>query len=144
MGHAHLDNLLNFFIRRLYAKGKLSIAEAQIAASKAGETLHASEGEHSEDYMIRMGLEDVVSFLSAEQGSRWAPDRPGPVIEPVSLTEEQRRILVEWKTDVMDWDCGEDGNGSQYGILDSIEWKFAKGWRKRYPKGIPQIGTVTH
>jgi hypothetical protein len=145
MGHAHLDNLLNFFVRRLYAKGKLSIADAQTAASQAGETLHASEGEHTDPCTIRMGFGDVVNFLAAEQGSRWAPDRPGPVIEPVSLTDEQKRILIEWDTDdQMDWDCGEDGNGGQYGIFDSIEWKFAKGWRRRYPDGIPQIGTVTH
>jgi len=145
MGHAHLDNLCTFFIRRLYAKGKLSIADAQIAASKAGEQLHASEGSYSDPLNIRMGLGDVVTFLAAEQGSRWAPDRPGPIIEPVSLTDEERRILDEWDTgDMGDWDGGVDGNGGQYGVLDSIKWKFAKGWRNRYPDGIPQIGTVTH
>jgi hypothetical protein len=152
MGHAHLDNLEVFFVRRLYAKGKLSIRAAQEAASKAHETLRASEGEYTEDYMIRMGLEDVVYFLAVLYNpprlfKRGKAKSLGPIIEPVEpLTEEQQAILDEWRADVAycDWGCGEDGNGGQYGILDSILWKFGPGWRKQYPDGIPAIGTVTH
>jgi hypothetical protein len=45
MGHANLNNISDFFIRRLYAKGTLSIRACVEGLIARGETLHASEGE---------------------------------------------------------------------------------------------------
>ena len=64
MGHAYLANICNFFITRLYAKGKLSTTECIEGLQKKGETLHAAEGEYEDDYMLAMGLWDVISFLT--------------------------------------------------------------------------------
>ena len=144
MGHAHLSNLSTFFVRRLYAKGRLTIAAAQEAASTAGETVHASEGSYDDPCMIRMGLGDVIGFLS-NANPNLPPRMRTPVIEPVSLTPEQAKVLAEFQSPgCLEWSGGDDGNGGEYGVFDSIEWKFAKGWRAEYPDGIPVLGSVTH
>lgn len=113
-----------------------------------GEALQASEGAYEGEEgrpMICMGLEEVAGFLLAEH--RFTPrSKPMPVIEAVDMTEEQEKIFHEWKDpngDIMNWDCGDDGNGGEYGILDSIKFRFAPGWRKRYPE-IPVLGNVTN
>lgn len=152
MGHANLRNISDFFIKRLYAKGKLSIREAIDAMVEKGETLHASEGEYEEPEMLGMGLEEVVNFLRSYDIRREvAPEvrkrvevPDGGIIEPVSLTKEQEKILWQWDNHQSGkWDTGDDGKSGEYGILDSIQWKFAKGWRKVYPD-IPRLGNVTH
>lgn len=165
MGHAYLENISTFFVKRLYAKGRLSVRDCADALQKAGEQLQAAEGKYDEPYMLRMGLEDVVRFLSnahplpdivdriAELGKpakkgkrkRKKTDDETPVIEPVDLTAEQRRILRQWeRNEIDDWDCGDDGDTGEYGIFDSIEWRFGPGWRERYPEGIPTLDHVEH
>lgn len=143
MGHAHVLNLSEAFVRRLYAKGKVSIKEVAEACLQKGETLHASEGEYEEKFMICHGLEDVVLYLLSAH--KFTPrSKPTPVIEPVGMTEEQERIFEEWATDAMfDWDCGDDGESGQYGVLDSIQFRFAPEWRKRYPD-VPLLESVSH
>ncbi len=53
MGHANLSNLSEFFIKRLYAKGVLSIHDCVVAMQAKGVKLHASEGDYEDDYMRR-------------------------------------------------------------------------------------------
>jgi hypothetical protein len=140
VGHANLSNVSDFFVKRLYAKGRLSVKDCSDAMQKAGETIHASEGEHDEPYMLRMGLEDVIRFMLEFDRD----DGPDPIIEPIDPTREQRALLRKWRHgDFSDWDSGDDGEGGEYGAFDAIEWKFAPGWRKRYPK-IPKLRNVTH
>lgn len=146
MGHANLSNICEFFLRRLYAKGKLSIKECTDALVAAGEKLHASECSYEDNCMLAHGLEDVIRYLLTyweNNGSRGRKD--SPVIEPVELSDEQSRILTEWLAEGpgFDWDCGDDGLGGEYGILDSIQWKYCKGWRTRY-KEVELLENVTH
>jgi hypothetical protein len=147
VGHANLSNLSDFFVRRLFAKGKLSVKECSDAMVKAGVTFNASEGRCSEPYMLRLGLEDIISFMLDPEamGYRFRKGQPETaIIEPVGLTERQKELLSEWKRgDASNWDSGDDGDGGEYGEFDAIVWKFAPGWRKLYPD-IPKLGNVTH
>jgi hypothetical protein len=107
MGHANVSNLSEFFIRRLYAKGTLSIAQCVEALLAKGEKLHASEGDYEEDYMLGMGLLDVIHYLTRTDPSQHGysgPQGGGPWIEPVltawwggkqSVTPLTRRMLDE-------------------------------------------------
>lgn len=138
MGHANVKDISEAFIRRLYAKGKTSIAEVADVCVEKGIALHAGEGDYEgEDgrYMICYGLEECVAHLLRPHMPR-PRDRATPVLEPVDLTPEQTEIYNVWvinSDEISDWDIGDNGCGGEYGILDSIQWRFAPGWRKRYP-----------
>jgi hypothetical protein len=105
VGHANLSNISDFFVNRLYAKGALSIADCAAALAAAGETLHASEGEYEDDSMLRMGLVDIVYYLSCTDPTRHGfsgPEGGGPWIVPElsvwlgpkkSVSREARRLL---------------------------------------------------
>lgn len=144
MGHANLDNLSTFFVKRLYAKGKLTVKECVEGLMLKGETLHASEGEYDDDAMLSYGVEQVVRHLldyRENEGSRGSKD--SPVIEPATqLNEEQTRILSEWRTkgEGSNWSADE---GGEFTVLDSIPWKFTKGWRARY-KEVEPLTHVTN
>lgn len=141
MGHANLENLSEVVVRHLYAKGKASIQQMVDFAIKKGETLHASEGQYDQEYMISMGIEEVVSFLSRPHSLNRS--KATPIIEiAYELTPAQTQAYNEWvdadpNRDVSDWD-EED-----YQVFDSIAWQFASGWRKHYAD-IPLLGNVTH
>jgi hypothetical protein len=99
MGHANLENIHRFFVRRIYALGKVSIAQAFIALEKAGETVHSSEGEYEDRAMLGMALAEIVAILS-----EYHPREGGPWIEPVltawhgrrgSVSKTTRRMLDE-------------------------------------------------
>lgn len=85
MGHAHLKNLSEFFVRRLYAKGSMTIQECCTAMLNAGEKLHTSEGEYEDGDMLMMGLADIVHYLTRDDPSKHHYSGPvggGPWIEP--------------------------------------------------------------
>jgi hypothetical protein len=130
MGHANLENLSTLFLNRLYAKGKTSIAQACDVALKKKQYVKASEGVLNDDCDIRNALGMIAAFYL--QDHELERGKEMPVIELAKeLTPEQDKVLQEWlKDDTMDWDCGNDGNGGEYGVFDSIEWKLTKEWRK--------------
>lgn len=128
MGHANVKNLSVFFVRRLYAKGKLSIAKAAKAAIKAGETVHASEGEYDDISTMGMCMSAVVHALASYkedlvEGS-W-----GPIVVPCDLTPRQEELLKMARRRRWDDFSAEDDR-----LYDRIKWKFGPGWRKRYPE----------
>lgn len=143
MGHANVTNLSELFIRQIYAKGKVSMAEVADVGIARGEKLHASEGDYSERYMLCMGLMEIVTYLLCDH----APNRKvkaSPVIEACDMTQEQIALYNRWVAgDMSSWDCGDDGNGGEYGIFDSIKWKFAGKWRKFY-QNVPILENVTN
>lgn len=146
MGHATVTNLSEGFIKQLYAKGQVSIAEVADVLQKRGEKLQAAEHAYEERYMLCHGLEDVVAWLLKPQKKR-PRDKATPVIEPADMTEEQTQIYNTWidpsDNSLTEWDCGDDGEGGEYAILDSIKWKFANGWRAMYPE-IELLDYVSH
>ena len=149
MGHANLSNISDFFIRRLYAKGKLSVRECVDALEKAKEPLRASEGYYHDRPMLSMGTEEVIAFLAGQPNYlahvNCCHKHEFPWIIPHELTPEQKKLFDEWWDGGIgcDWDCGDDGEGGEYALFDSIRWKFAPGKRKLYPE-IPRLSHVTH
>lgn len=149
MGHANLSNISDFFIRRLYAKGKLSVRECVDALEKSGEAIHASEGLYHERPMLSMGTEEVVAFLAGQPNYLahviCCHKQDFPFIVPHEMSSEQAALFQLWWDEGVgsDWDCGDDGEGGDYGVFDSIRWKYAPGKRRLYPE-IPGLGNVTH
>ena len=85
MGHANLSNISKFFVRRLYAKGRLSIRECCQQLVNAGEELHASEGRYKDEEALAIGVVDVVHYLTRSnpcQDGYSGPDDGGPWIKP--------------------------------------------------------------
>lgn len=121
MGHARVNNISTRFNRLLHQK-PTSIRECVDVLERANQCVHASEGNLPERYMLSAALQYIVDELLALDA-----------IEPYELTPIQKRLLTAWRNDdnsVGDWDSGDDGDGGEYGIFDSIRWK-AK--RKRLP-----------
>jgi len=145
MGHANLTNLSQFFHRRLYAKGKLSLEDAVHAARKAGETLHASEGEYEDKAMLAFGFEQVVRFLARKTCDCPCCASRGPVIVPVELSEEERKQLHEWWEEghCADWEYDESDPECGFALIDRIKWKYGSGWRNKYPD-LPVLSNVTN
>jgi hypothetical protein len=150
MGHSYLRNISNFFIRRLYAKGKLSIHDCTAALIKAGETLHTGEGEHEGADMLAMGLMDLILFLrrdhkftrfSLESFTAAAVSKDKKLkafIIPADPTPRQKELLIQYDEDGCDpWDEME------WAEFDHIQWKFAPGWRVKYNK-IPKLDYMEH
>jgi hypothetical protein len=85
MGHANLNNLSTFFVRRLYALGQLSIHDCVQAMLKAGEELRASEGSYEDEGMLCMGMLDIIHYLTRIDPTTEGYSGPhggGPWIEP--------------------------------------------------------------
>lgn len=131
MGHASVTNLSQLFIRHLYAKGEISINDIIEFAKKKGETVHASEGNHDDEGTLGMVFEEIAWHLL--QNHQWSPvDEPCPVIEPAD--SEHHSIYRKWV-----WQ--EEMTGEEIKLIDALKWRFAPGWRKRYPN-IPILRTV--
>lgn len=142
MGHANYSNLSRFFVRRLYAKGKLSIASCVEAMQKAGEEVQASEGGYKDEYMLAMALTEILAFLHGQLDGVVPPQRE-KIVEPSELAGEQKWAYDHFANNTQ-WDLPYDEQERFFSWLDSIEWKYGKGWRKQYPDGIPLLGNVTH
>lgn len=68
MGHANLTNLSELFVNLLYAKGRLTIADAIETSIRRNETLHASEGEYEDDGTLGIGFMDIIDLLNSSDG----------------------------------------------------------------------------
>ena len=137
MGHAYVSNLGAFFVKRLYALGELSIKDAAIAAVKAGETLHASEGAYEDEAMVAQGLSEVVSSLiwPETEVSKDGIKATVPELVPVlPLTDKQVSALKDWRNG--DGNDEPENETGSFTVADTIRWKFGKGWRVRYKEII--------
>lgn len=144
MGHANLTNLSTVFSRRLYAKGKVCIADVADFAQAKGEKVHASEGEYSDAYMIAYSLEEIAGFWLEPHRLSHRSKEEQPIVEVVDLTPEQEKVYKQWLDgDTVNWDSGDDGRGGEYGIFDSILWRYTTVWRKKYPE-IPLLEHFTN
>lgn len=137
MGHADLSNICTFFVRRLYAKGRLSIKECVEGLQKAGEAVHASEGLYEDECMLAFSTEWCVRFLAGCQGHSYKPPQMDEVIVPILETEEQREVIDSWRIE------GEPDDEEKIRILDGIQWRFGPGWRKKY-KDVPILSYVSN
>jgi hypothetical protein len=135
MGHANVKNLSELTIKHVYAKGRVSIADLTAHAIKTDETIHASEGEYEDEWMLREIFGTLIDFYLHDH--RYTPRGPAtPVLEACDLTERQQEVLAQWLEDGEDfeaWDADMDNPDSEYNVFDSIKWRYAPGWRAHYP-----------
>ena len=128
---------ITLFIRRLYAKGNLSIRDAYKAAAKEV----AEERNHPDmDYLechCSAPMELAVAHLLEEPETRRVgpgvafPE--GPILVPLEMSSEQEKVLAQWKAEGHSWPACAYDEGECL-ILDTILWKFGPGWRKLYPE----------
>lgn len=138
MGHGHVKPHCKFFLKRLYAKGKLSIRECGQAMQDAGMKYLASEGAYDDQWMLEWAVTDIVIYYLKHVHEVTIHGIQTPILEPVTpLKEDQVIALFRWLT----------GNASdevaEHEALMSIQWKYAKGWRNRR-EDIPLLENVTH
>lgn len=107
MGHFYSKNFSEAAIRLFETNNLVTIRDLVTVLKDTGQTLHAAEGEYSEDHMLSMGAEQLF-FGWAEHCD---------CIEPCPETKQQRDILTQFEEDCSDFDEEE------YAILDSIEWQ---------------------
>lgn len=97
MGHANVSNISDFFVNQLYTKGAMSINEMVDALAKAKETVHASEGEYDDLYMLDMVVCQVIDYLTKKDPTRHGYSGPrggGPWIEPALTAWHGKRKQV--------------------------------------------------
>jgi hypothetical protein len=152
MGHAYLSNISEFFLRRLYAVGSMSIEDCTVSLQKAGETLHASEGEYEDVDMLKMGLTDLIIFLrcghkfsrfTLENFTRAAVSGETKLkayIIPAELTPRQKENLLQYDEGGDVWATWDEADWCEF---EHIKWKYAPGWRMKYKK-IPRLNHVEH
>lgn len=145
MGHANLTNISEVFVDLLCKQESVSVAEVVAELQRRGETVHASEGEYDDPYMLSYSCENVLEHLLERHGTTArTPDRKkAPIVEAVEpLTRMQEQILKEWhdgETD--DWEDGED---REYAVLGSIRWRRTPTWAKVARNRIPLLGDFTN
>jgi hypothetical protein len=131
------------FVRRLYAKGKLSIDEAIKVAEEENVGVSCAEGVYTEEYMYGSAFEYIVLFLLDNHCYIRSTEESCPIIEPIKegLARKQLRWLNLWmKNDGRFFDEPRD---SAYRALYTVPWRFTKVWRKKYPD-IPILESVTN
>jgi len=138
MGHANVSNLSDLMLRGIYARGKLSLREMVETAMKRGESLHASEGEYTDEGMIDYGFLELINF----HARYWCQNNNRPNIEAVCESEDERLLaesFVDGAGDFSDWES------DAYKRFREIKWRFTEGTRKMYiDKTIPTISSVTN
>ena len=125
MGHAHIRNLNDILIKRIFAKGKASIKECINYCIVHKIPLHASECDYFDGYMLSMGFEEVVLF----HAHPWNENKHRPTIEPIAETEEQKKIIEHFNKDGL---SGLEEYNIKTEKFDEIQWKFTKGSRTMY------------
>lgn len=131
-------NAITLFIRRLYAKGKLSIRDAyQAAAREAAEERNDPDMNYLEASCSLPVAQAVYHLLEEKETRRVGPGvafPDGPILVPAGdLSSEEEEVLARWRTEGHSWPaCGFDEGPTL--VLDSISWKFGPGWRKLYPE----------
>lgn len=116
MGHANLENISKIFNKMVKRPDGATIREVVDFLEASCEKVHASEGDYEERFMLSDSCEEIAAWL-----------REGGAIEPTMLTKEQKPIFDQWlEGDIGSWDNGKDGEGGEYGILDSVRWKANK------------------
>jgi hypothetical protein len=126
MGHARVTNISKAVNHNLH-RGPCSIKQIVDYLIVHKQTVHAGEGELEDTCMLSQATQDVMS---------WLYDRR--VVEPVNMTTEQEKIFRQWGSNAMtNWDCGNDGNGGEYAIFDSIQWRPLR-------KRLPILNYVSH
>lgn len=124
MGHAYVKNLSDILIKRIYAKGKVTIQELVDYCVKNKIALHASERDYFEEYMLAYGFEELVRF----HAQKWCENKYRPNIEAIPETDKEKEIAKEF----MENGLSNIDNEEDTKTFLNIKWKFTQGTRKMY------------
>jgi hypothetical protein len=102
----------DFFVNRLFAKGKLSVQSSVGANDEADRDI----------------FRDVVRFLAGA-----TPDQTEAIITATVETHDEHRVFADWLVGI----AFEDTFDRR--VFDDIQWRFSPGWRKRY-RDVPRAG----
>lgn len=109
------------FLRRIYAKGSLSITEAVIAFDDRWGAL--PEGGGTLNYHLQFSLAHYLGELPSY--SHLSPT----VLVAAPTTDKQREVLKVWEEGTDGGNLPADFDWTTY---ESIPYRFAPGWRRRY------------
>lgn len=123
MGHGDVRNLSEIFIKRIYAKGKISLKEldewlvekiksCKTEEKKAQYGFQAGEGLYEDYDNIGIALEMIILHFLEEN-----------IIEGIPETLKQKALFKE---------SGELIQTDDFETFDTINWKFTLGSRKKY------------
>jgi len=124
MGHAYVKNLSEILMKRIYAKGKVSIRELVDYCVEHKIALHASERDYFDEYMLAYGFEELVLF----HARKWCENKHRPNIEAIPETDKEKELVKEFmENGISNIDNEEDTK-----TFLNIKWKFTQGTRKMY------------
>ena len=126
MGHFYSKNVSKIVKELVESQGRVSIAQVVETMKVRKETVHAAEGEYTEDYMLSMGAGIIVAGLCHQV----TPS----LLKPMPQDEEQQARL---DGDSADWE--ED----DYRIYDAMPWELTEEGRAKCKAGdFPVIDYV--
>tara|TARA_B100000085_G_scaffold279161_2_gene302049 strand:+ start:350 stop:802 length:453 start_codon:yes stop_codon:yes gene_type:complete len=146
MGHFNSTNLQKLFLKRLYAKGKLSITDMVWHCKEKEITAEGNElpegrsfSDYFDDYWYHydMILEEVIFVWLGESWKQCEGIQLVPILEDPAEVKIWEMYNSKGTYDYID--IFNDASTMEYIILHNIRWKFAKSWRKKY-KEIPLLG----
>lgn len=121
MGHAYPEKIskhINGLLRQAWFDQKhVTIREIMDSLEANKIRLSTSEkwydpNKEDDRPVVNQAVEEIMTTLQNEG-----------LVDPRPTTKDQKRILKEMERgENVDWDCGEDGKGGEYGIYDSIPW----------------------
>lgn len=135
MGHANCKNLSELFIRRIYAKGKISLNEmAKWNVEQLEKAKFSEKAKKKYGFCCSEGIyDDILNISNGYALVIWHHYR-NEIIMPILDTKEKEDMI------------NQESNFSekQSNIFDAIEWKFSKGSRKKYlDKQIKHLYNIT-
>jgi hypothetical protein len=111
MGHATVTHLSKF-VNTTLLRGPATIRQIVDGMVERKMAVHAGEGNLADPWMLAEATQQILDILMENE-----------LVQAMPKTQLQKRIFKQWYTDKMaDWDCGDDGRGGDYGVLDSITW----------------------
>ena len=131
MGHMHPEKLSELTIKHIYAKGKVSIRELIAHAKKKGIPVSCSERAYTDDAMYSYAFEIILAYhydstVFTNLKNFYAKIEGIRTVEPIVKTDEDKEVLKKFFN---------VGSEEEWEHLLDINWKFAKGGRKRYLNG---------
>ena len=154
MPKSNYGKISEAFIKHLYCKGKLSMKDTLIRFARQGYNVNGSSSpEDGTDFQewahLSIGVEHLFEFHTATLG---VTANLEVQIEPVfdNLPLEYQLVYQLWKdkempepdgSPVPTWlfpDCSKSNKAWE--MLYEIPFRFAKGYRKKYPHDISHLG----
>ena len=153
MPHSNYKEISELFIKHLYCKGKLSMRDTLIRFAEKGYDVNGSSSPIAgQDWQkwshLSIGVEHLFEFHT---GCRYSSHTSETQIEPVvdGLSKQHQIVLQLYMdgdmpesdgTPIPTWLFGgHQSNNHAWELLYEIPFRFAKGYRKKYPHNINHL-----